>query len=79
MNRRDVWIVCGRFDASDSQPIVFGAPKRFATADDVRLGHYERIEPVCYPGYFRDGDDHWLWYSDRKHFVLGKKLNSYLD
>jgi hypothetical protein len=79
VNRRDVWIVCGHFDPKASQPVVFGEPKRFATADGTQLGHYGRIEPVCYPSYFQDGDDHWLWYSDRKHFVLGKKLNSFLD
>jgi len=79
VNRRDVWIVCGHYDAAAAQPIVFGEPQRFATADGVKWGHYQRIEPVCYPSYFRDGDEHWLWYSDRKHFVLGKKLNDYLD
>ncbi len=79
VNRRDVWIVCGRYVGGPGQPVVFGTPRRFATADGVQLGHYGRIEPVCYPSYFRDGDDHWLWYSDRKHFVLGKKLNAYLE
>ena len=79
VNRRDAWIVCGRFVAGPGQPVVFGEPRRLATADGVQLGHYGRIEPVCYPSYFRDGDDHWLWYSDRKHFVLGKKLNAYLE
>jgi len=79
INRRDAWIVCGRFVPGAGQPVAFGTPQRLATADGVKLGHFQRIEPVCYPSYFRDGDDHWLWYSDRKHFVLGKKLNPYLE
>jgi hypothetical protein len=79
VNRRDAWIVCGRFQPGPGQPVVFGTPRLLATADGVKLGHYGRIEPVCYPSYFRDGGDHWLWYSDRKHFVLGKKLNAYLE
>jgi len=79
VNRRDAWIVCGRFQPGPGQPVVFGTPQRLATADGVKLGHYGRIEPVCYPSYFRDGGNHWLWYSDRKHFVLGKKLNAYLE
>ena len=66
-------------EVADVECAQFGPPQRLATADGVKLGHYGRIEPVCYPSYFRDGDDHWLWYSDRKHFVLGKKLNAYLE
>jgi hypothetical protein len=79
VNRREAWIVCGIFSPATGQPVVFGQPRLFATADGTKLGHYQRIEPVCYPSYFRDGEDHWLWYSDRKHFVLGKKLNAYLE
>lgn len=78
-NRRPTKIVCARFSPDSAQPLVFGTPQVLLDTDGVILGPTRRVEPASYPSYFEDQGTHYLWYPDRKHFLLGKVLNSYLD
>lgn len=78
-NRREVWIVCGKFDPDARQPVQFGEPRLLMDTAGVYLGPTGRAEACSYPSYFQHGGTHYLWYSDRKHFVLGKVLNPWLE
>ena len=47
--------------------------------DGVILGPCKRVEPAPYPSYFQFEGKHYFWYPDRKHFVLGRILDSWLE
>lgn len=77
-NRYPTYIVCGEFDKTAHQPIRFGEPQILMDTAEVILGPSRRVEPCSYPSYFEHDGTHYLWYPDRKHFVLGKILNPFL-
>ncbi|MBM3213358.1 exo-alpha-sialidase [Candidatus Poribacteria bacterium] len=77
-NRRPSWIAAATYAPDDHQPLRFGTPRLLCDTDGVVLGPSRRVEPASYPSYFMDGEDRFLWYPDRKHFVLGKRLSARL-
>jgi hypothetical protein len=78
-NRRPMYLALGAFDARAKQPLRFSKPKLLMDTQGVILGPSRRVEPCSYPSYFKFEGQHYLWYPDRKHFVLGKLLNGFFD
>ena len=77
--RRPAYLAVGRECLEcDGQPLVFRAPKLFLDTDpDWNLGveHAAKVPQIAtYTSYFEFEGRHYLWYPERKHFLLGKVL-----
>ena len=91
-NRRPAWISLGRaIDNPGGQPLAFSEPRVLADNDGipVTLAPSQRPDPdpspvaqtqvATYGSLFEfEGDAYW-WYPDRKHFLVGKIINDFLD
>ena len=74
-NRYPAYISVGREDLAEPyRPIRFGPPKVFLDTGGAAFGPSGRTETGCYPSLLEDGDERILFYPDRAHFLLGKRL-----
>ncbi|MBZ0287689.1 MAG: exo-alpha-sialidase, partial [Anaerolineae bacterium] len=74
-NRYPVWLTVGReIPGEKDHPLRFGAPKIFASSDGVLIPGTGGSQVATYPSFIDDGQDRILFYPDRKHFLLGKRI-----
>ncbi len=74
-NRYPVWLTVGReIPGEKDHPLIFGVPKIFASSDGVLIPGTGGSQVATYPSFVDDGNDRILFYPDRKHFLLGKRI-----
>lgn len=73
-NRTPAFIVYAREDLSKNQPLTFSAPIRFLENYVRPYGPQNRTEIGTYPSLTEVDGIPVLWYPDRKHYLLGKRL-----
>jgi len=78
-NRTPAWFALGEeMPGHPTQPIRF-APLRVLLANDCApAGPVGRTEIATYPSLFEYEGVRYLWYPDRKHFLLGKRITDEL-
>ena len=64
----------GEFRPGAHQPIWFSSPKMFADTDGVVFGPKGTASIAMYPSLTEKDGVRVIWYPDRKHFLLGKKV-----
>ena len=74
LNRRAAFLAVGEYRSDAVQPIWFSRPKRFADTDAVPAGPEQRCECCTYGSVTEHEGLRVLWYPDRKHFLLGKRI-----
>jgi hypothetical protein len=72
--RTPAYIVVGTEDLTSHQPIKFGKPILFFQNHVRPYGPSNRTEIATYPSLTDFNNSYILWYADRKHFLLGKRL-----
>jgi hypothetical protein len=77
-NRRPLYISKVSESLDSKQPIAISEPILALDNGGVPDGGRFRTEMATYPSLFIDNTDIWLWYPDRKHYLLGKRLNNLL-
>jgi hypothetical protein len=78
-NRTPAWYALGEVIDYPTHPVRFDGPWILADNDCVAYGPNERTEIASYPSFFEHDGRAYLWYPDRKHFLLGKDLREDLD
>lgn len=73
-NRTPAFLLYGKEDLTKTQPITFGTPIRFLENYVRSYGPQSRTEIATYPSMTELNGEYILWYPDRKHFLLGKKI-----
>jgi hypothetical protein len=76
-NRRPCYLALGRFTPQAHQPLRFSDPLLFLDNDGIPLdvaGNEPRYEAAAYGSLTPAEDGYVLWYPDRKHFLLGKRI-----
>ncbi|MFZ5947117.1 MAG: carboxypeptidase-like regulatory domain-containing protein [Stygiobacter sp.] len=73
-NRTPAFLLFGKEDLTKTQPITFGTPIRFLENYVRPVGPQNRTEIATYPSMTEVNGEYILWYPDRKHFLLGKKI-----
>lgn len=74
-NRYPVWLTIGREIPDEADhPLRFGPPKILASSDGVLIPHTGGTQVATYPSFIDDGADRILFYPDRKHWLLGRRL-----
>jgi hypothetical protein len=73
-SRRSMFIAVGEYRPNAHQPIWFSAGKRIADTDGVPAGVQNRLDCGTYSSLTEKGGRRVLWYPDRKHFLLGKRI-----
>ena len=76
--RRPVFIAAGEFRPEAHQPIWFSEPKRLYDTDGVCIGPKHTAELSLYGSFTEFRGERTLWYSDRKHYMLGKYITDEL-
>ncbi|MBN1421619.1 MAG: exo-alpha-sialidase, partial [Planctomycetes bacterium] len=72
--RHPAYIAVGAFRPGAHQPIWFGEPKVILDTDGVTFGPKATASVAMYPSLTEWRGERILWYPDRKHFLLGKRL-----
>ena len=74
-NRTPAWYTVGReIPGHPVQPIRFGRPRILVANGAQELGTEKRTEIATYTSYFEFEGKRYLWYPDRKHYLLGKYI-----
>jgi hypothetical protein len=73
-NRTPAFIVYAKENLSKKQPLTFSNPIRFLENYVRPYGPQNRTEIGTYPSMTVIDGLPTLWYPDRKHFLLGKRL-----
>ena len=74
-NRYPVYITIGReIPDEKDHPIRFGPPKVFASSDGVLIPGTPGTQIATYSSFIDDGKERLLFYPDRKHFLLARRL-----
>jgi hypothetical protein len=71
LHRRPIYLARGQFRPDATQPVWFSEPQFFMDNGGVSL---RRTDLAMYSSITRHGEDHMLWYPDRKFFLLGKRI-----
>lgn len=76
VNRRPAFIALGEFRPQAEQPVWSTQSKRLMDNDGVGLGPLQRTDIGVYTSMTNRNstDVLWLWYPDRKFFLLGKRI-----
>jgi len=80
-NRRPCYLALGHFDAQAEQPLRFGDPMLFIDNDSIPVsieGNEPRYEAAAYGSLTAAEDGYTLWYPDRKHYLVGKRISQSL-
>ena len=72
--RRSMFLAVGEFRPHAHQPVWFSRPKLIADSDGVPAGVQNRVEMGTYSSLTEHRGRRVLWYPDRKHFLLGKRI-----
>lgn len=73
--RNPAWVTVGReIPGEPDQPIRFGRPKIVADTNWVGLPHSGRTQVCTYSSLVEYDGERILFYPDRKHYLLGKRL-----
>ena len=72
--RNPSFIAVGEFRPGARQPLWFSIPKMFADTDGVVFGPKGTASVAMYPSLTEKDGVRVIWYPDRKHFLLGKKV-----
>ena len=75
-NRRPAYIAVGSEIDHREHPLVFGRPR--ILADNGGVVDNRKTEICTYPSLFEFDGQVYLWYPDRKHYLLGKVLTTQL-
>jgi hypothetical protein len=73
-SRRSLFLSVGAYRPKARQPIWFSPPKLLADSDGVSAGVQNRTEMGTYDSLTERNGKRILWYPDRKHFLLGKRI-----
>jgi hypothetical protein len=76
-NRRPAYLSVGAFRPGAHQPVWFSPPRMFIDNDAVPIdiiGNVPRYDAAAYPSFTEGSGERVLWYPDRKHFLLGKRI-----
>lgn len=73
-NRTPSFLAYAKETLTETQPISFSTPIRFLENYVRPYGPQSRTEIGTYPSMTKLDNDYILWYPDRKHFLLGKKI-----
>lgn len=74
LNRRSMFLAVGAFRPTAHQPIWFSEPKLLACSNGTPAGLQYRTEMGTYSSLTEHKGERVIWYPDRKHFLLGKKV-----
>ncbi|MBN1422310.1 MAG: exo-alpha-sialidase [Planctomycetes bacterium] len=74
MPRRPAYLSVGRETPDRHQPVSFGAAIRFLDNGDVPAGPSGHTQIGTYTSFFEFEGDRYLFYPDRKHFLLWKRV-----
>lgn len=77
--RNPAFISLGRFKKEGKQPIWFNKPIKILDTDDITIPPRESAEVATYPSLTQWKGETILWYPDKKHYLLGIKLDKYLE
>lgn len=78
-NRTPAWFALGEEIAGHpTQPIRFSRPRILLSNEGVPAGPIGRTEIATYASFFEHERLPYLWYPDRKHFLLGKRITQEL-
>ena len=72
--RNPSFISVGEFRPGAHQPLWFSIPKIFADTDGMAFGPKGTASIAMYPSLTEKDGVRVIWYPDRKHFLLGKKV-----
>lgn len=72
--RHPAFIAVGAFRPGARQPLWFSAPKEILDTDGVVFGPKGTASVAMYPSLTEWRGERILWYPDRKHFLLGRRL-----
>ena len=72
--RNPSFAVLGEFQPQAHQPVWFSPPKMFADTNGVVFGPKGTASVAMYPSLTEKDGIRIIWYPDRKHFLLGKKV-----
>jgi hypothetical protein len=72
--RNPSWVTVGEFRPGAHQPLWFSRPRMFADTDGVVFGPKGTASIAMYPSLTEKDGVRVIWYPDRKHFLLGKKV-----
>ena len=76
-NRRPAFLSLGEFRPDARQPIWFSEPKMFIDNDGIPIdiiGNAPRYDAAPYTSFTEVNGERVIWYPDRKHFLLGKRM-----
>lgn len=73
-NRRPAFLAVGEYIDHPTHPLIFGAPRELLDSDGVAVGPNDRTEVATYTSFFEFEGTRYLWYPDRKHFLLGRVI-----
>jgi hypothetical protein len=73
--RRPVSVAVGAFRPSARQPVWFSRAKMLCDTDGVAAGSEGRPWLPMYASLTERRGERMLWYPDRKHFVLGRRID----
>jgi hypothetical protein len=72
--RRPLCVAVGTFRRGAHQPLWFSAPKQVCDTDGVGVGPQSCVWLAMYASLTEHQGERVLWYPDRKHFLLGRRL-----
>jgi len=72
MPRRPAFLSVGRETLDNHQPVSFGEPVRFLDNGGVPAGPNDQTQIATYTSFFEHEGKRYLFYPDRKHFLLWK-------
>ncbi len=72
--RNPSFISVGEFRPGAHQPVWFSRPKMFADTEGVVFGPKGTASIAMYPSLTEKDGTRVIWYPDRKHFLLGRKV-----
>lgn len=73
-NRTPSFVLYAQEDLANQQPLTFSRPIKFLENYVRPYGPDNRTEIGTYPSFTIINGSPTLWYADRKHFLLGKRL-----
>ncbi len=73
VNRRPAFLTVGREIGHPDHPLMFTEP-RFLADNGAIVDGPDKTEICTYTSFFEHGNQAYLWYPDRKHYLLGKVL-----
>lgn len=74
-NRYPVWLTIGREVPGEADhPLAFGPPKVLASSEGVEIPGTPGTQVATYPSFTDTGTERWLFYPDRKHYLVARRL-----